>query len=126
MSSQTGCERVATDADRPPAELSRLVQALRQLRPHPPPSLVETRAEVDSHSDTRENGEIPEDLGESDSTAVESVEQADLEARLKLYIDNKFALLERKLEKRFEELFSSRLKDLNSRPLHIIQEDGLD
>ena len=122
--------RNTTDGDRP-AELSQLMQTLRQLRP---PSV---------HTDlngTRENGETTTGMdGREADAAMNGVEGkemgeeeeglAAMEARLKLYIDEKFEQLERRLEKKVEELFSSRLQHhetFNCRPLHLVQDDNLD
>ena len=117
----------ATAHDRP-AELSQLMQTLRQLRP---PLTTETE-----RNGTRENGETTTgtesretDVDMEGKEAEEEVELAAMEARLKLYIDERFEQLERRLEKKIEEMFSNQLqhcKVLDSRPLHIVQDEDLD
>ena len=117
-----------TTADDRPAELSQLMQTLRQLRP---PSTVETEC-----NGTREDSETATgtDSREAD-VAVNGVEGkeaeeeaglAAMEARLKLYIDERFEQLERRLEKKLEEMFSSQLQHcavINSR---LVQDEDLD
>ena len=94
-----------------PSELTQLMQSLQQLRP---PS---AGAEVEKQSSANHNGAIA-DRHEPDTEQVQ-VEvgvrekkdfMTELETRLKLYIDEKFEQLEKKLERHITELLNDRLQ----------------
>ena len=106
-----------SDEERPP-ELSQLMQTLRHLRPHPPPVEVESCRD---NGETAGNGDTPRDSA-STETPVDD-DSAGMEARLKLYIDEKFEQLERRLEKKLEELVLNRLQELTSSKPLLLEEE---
>lgn len=77
------------------------MESFKQLRPPPPVCKAE-----DESGAQQEGGEV-ESGGTEDEGSKEGDSIVRLEARLKLYIDEKFEQLERKLEKRIEELWSN-------------------
>ena len=81
------------------------MDSFKQLRPPPPPVC---KAEDESGAQL-EGGEV--ESGRTEAESSKEGEERDsivmLEERLKLYIDEKFEQLERKLEKRIEELLSN-------------------
>ena len=98
-----------------PAELSQLVESFKQLRPAPPVHQTEApthhqdgggEAEGEGRGEGKGGGGGG---GESEEAVGDWV--ATLEARLGCYIDKKFEELERKLERRIQELLiTSRLQ----------------
>lgn len=107
-----------------PAELSHVMQTLRQLRPS---SAVKTKA-TDHNGTTETHSENGSDDGQKTGTVDgEDSRIVAIEERLKHYIDDKFEQLERKLEKRLQDLFSNQLQyHPNSQLLHLPQDENLD
>lgn len=107
-----------------PAELSQVIQTLRQLRPS---SAVKAKA-TDHIGTTETHSENGSDDGQKTGTVDgEDSRIIAIEERLKHYIDDKFEQLERKLEKRLQDLFSNQLQyHPNSQLLHLAQDENLD
>ena len=97
--------------DRPPEELSKLMDTLKQMRPAPVETAPSTTSREDLGEKSRvlENGrEGPEDVGDGRATSEEG-DFTELEKRLRRYIDDKFEELERRLVERLEECLVNRL-----------------
>lgn len=121
---KTECGAQEDEDESRPAELTQVIQTLRQLRPS---SVVKTR-------DTDHNGttETRSENGSDDGHKTGTVDGEDsrilaIEERLKHYIDDKFEQLERKLEKRLQDLFLNHLQyHPNSQLLHLAKDENLD
>lgn len=122
MKTKAGAQE--TDGGSRPAELSQVLQTLRQLRP----SSSALEGKDTEHNDARDSqtgSDGDHETGTVDGSIEEDLRISAIEERLKHYIDDKFEQLERKLEKRLQDLFSSQCYH-NSRLLHIAQDENLD
>ena len=89
-----------------PAELSDIMDTLRQMRP-----AVEEMPGYNGEEVAHSGGET-----QSNITAATSGEGDMLESRLRQYIDKQLEQMERRLEAKLEEMLTNRLKNLDLPP----------